>query len=98
VLAGQPRNFQGWRAAHKQAFAALQVAAEGLGFTKQEVGGGRRGSFPTIAHGLSFGGGQEVRSIVPVLCLLLRDEWFGLATTNSPPQVRAREGHKTVGE
>ncbi|KAN0111296.1 hypothetical protein V8E52_008671, partial [Russula decolorans] len=60
VLVGRPRESDKWGAVCDDAVATLQTAADDLGFTAKEKGGGRCGHFPTIAHGLSFGGGQQV--------------------------------------
>jgi hypothetical protein len=65
ALVGQPRDTHGWRAVHDDALAALGSAAidDDLGFTPSKYERkGRHETFPTIAHGLSFGGGQEVGS------------------------------------
>ena len=75
VLAGQPRNTHGWRAVHDDALTALKLAATSLNFTEieeMEGPGGRRGSFSTIAYGLSFGGGQKVCASFTICCCLLR--------------------------
>jgi hypothetical protein len=75
ALVGQPRDAHGWRAVHDDALGALRSAARRLGFTEKEEMGGRRGPFPTIAHGLSYGGGQKVREhqCPPPLCT---DGWL----------------------
>ncbi|KAI9428640.1 hypothetical protein H4582DRAFT_1826966 [Lactarius indigo] len=57
VLVGQPRG-QGWEAAKGEAFDALRVAAGQMSLTGK-VSSHRRGTFPCVAHGISFGGGQE---------------------------------------
>jgi hypothetical protein len=61
ALVGRPREPDKWNAVHSNALAALRAASDSLSFSEREEGGGRRGPFPTIAHGLSLGGGQEVR-------------------------------------
>jgi hypothetical protein len=62
ALVGRPRDPGGWSTVHSDALAALKAASDDLKFSDREASGGRRGPFPTIAHGLSFGGGQEVRA------------------------------------
>ncbi len=60
VLAGRPRDHS-WKVVHKDALAALRSAATKMKFTVDEERG-RRGSFPTISFGVSYGGGQKVRA------------------------------------
>ena len=57
VLAGHPYD-PGWPKVQEDVFHVLQGAAMELGVNK--VKEHRRGTFVTLAHGLSFGGGQEV--------------------------------------
>jgi hypothetical protein len=59
VLLGQPKDTESWCWVHNNAFDLLQNAASRLSFSDQESSH-RRGSFPSIAHGISFGGGQRV--------------------------------------
>ena len=56
ILYGQPRN--GWRKVHNKAFHALKRAASY--FNSRAAKPHRCGAFHSIAHGVSFGGGQEV--------------------------------------
>jgi hypothetical protein len=56
VLLGQPREV--WSQVHKDAFEALLKAA--IYFNSTPVEPHTRGNFHSIAHGLSFGGGQQV--------------------------------------
>jgi hypothetical protein len=59
VLMGQPKDTQSWSCVHAEAFVLLRNVASRLSFSDQECSH-RRGLFPSIAHGLSFGGGQQV--------------------------------------
>jgi hypothetical protein len=43
----------------EEAFKLLQSAAGQMSYNPKETSN-RRGSFPTVAHGISFGGGQQV--------------------------------------
>ena len=84
VLVGQPRNLegpQGWKAVQEDALAGLKEAAPRLKFTDKEKRDGRRGPFPTIAHGLSFGGGQMVSKMMPASA---RSSYIFLGTRVSP--------------
>ncbi|KIL54700.1 hypothetical protein M378DRAFT_18641, partial [Amanita muscaria Koide BX008] len=56
ALAGQPRD-PDWHQVHNAAFEALGSAASRIRYHAKEVTN-RRGSFPTVAYGISFGGGQ----------------------------------------
>ncbi|KAM6490217.1 hypothetical protein JOM56_014194, partial [Amanita muscaria] len=57
ALAGQPRD-EDWERLHKKAFRALRSTSKKIMYSKKEVNN-RRGHFPTVAHGISFGGGQR---------------------------------------
>ncbi|KAK2465171.1 hypothetical protein APHAL10511_002802 [Amanita phalloides] len=57
VLLGQPYETEQWQAVHMDAFIALRKAASGLS-NKDKKLENRRGPFPSIPHGISFGGGQ----------------------------------------
>lgn len=59
VLLGKPRDKEGWKKAEDKAFDALQGAAEKISSSIKESTN-RRGNFPSLAHGISFGGGQKV--------------------------------------
>ena len=61
ILLGRPWDVRGWGFVHNDALAVLKDAASHMTFTSKEMLH-RRGSFPAIAHGLSFGGGQTVHS------------------------------------
>jgi hypothetical protein len=63
VLLGMPRDAAGWEAALDDALVALRKAASKLS-AKAKNTTHRRGAFPTLAHGISFGGGQTVRTIL----------------------------------
>ena len=56
VLCAQPK--QDWQKVHKKAYKAIQRVASY--FNSRAAKPHRRGTFHSIAHGLSFGGGQEV--------------------------------------
>ncbi|KAF5353901.1 hypothetical protein D9756_007287 [Leucocoprinus leucothites] len=58
VLLGQPRDSEGWKKVHDAAYEAFQTVASKLSYSKKELSQ-RRGDFPAVAHGISFGGGQE---------------------------------------
>ena len=59
ALAGRPQD-AGWGAVHDGALAALESAAPEMRLRPKDTAH-RRGSYPSISHGISFGGGQEVR-------------------------------------
>ncbi|KAH9014024.1 hypothetical protein EDB85DRAFT_1876641 [Lactarius pseudohatsudake] len=56
VLVGQPRD-SSWESAKGGALAALGAARGQMTFGEKETNR-RRGPFPCVAHGISFGGGQ----------------------------------------
>ncbi|KAM6493338.1 hypothetical protein JOM56_011472 [Amanita muscaria] len=56
ALAGRPWDMD-WDGVHDAAYEALHSAASRLSYRQKEVTN-RRGSFPTLAYGISFGGGQ----------------------------------------
>jgi hypothetical protein len=62
VLVRQPKDEEAWRSVHMGVFDAFKKAAERMTFSKKERRH-RRGAFPAKAHGISFGGGQEVSRI-----------------------------------
>ncbi|KAF8332937.1 hypothetical protein F5887DRAFT_1080538 [Amanita rubescens] len=57
LLLGWPR--EGWDRTHDAAFGLLKK--ESVYFNARRRPKHRRGAFPSIAHGISYGGGQEVR-------------------------------------
>lgn len=59
ALVGQPKDAEGWQKVHDEAYKSLQAAASSMGFSHKETSH-RRGAFPAVAHGISFGGGQAV--------------------------------------
>jgi hypothetical protein len=59
ILYAQPKDLAGWQKAHHRVFKRLKRASSY--FTSRAVARHRRGIFPSIAHGISFGGGQQVR-------------------------------------
>ena len=62
VLGGRPKGEteESWRAVIQDAYDAMKLAREQGVFT-QEQKNHRRGSYATLATGISFGGGQQVR-------------------------------------
>jgi hypothetical protein len=62
VLVGQPRGEERWKQVCMGVFEALKTAASSLNLSKEKKKH-RRGEFPAVAHGISFGGGQEVSRI-----------------------------------
>ena len=63
VLYGQPRDLAGWQKANRRALKLLRKAS--TYFTARTVKPHRRGTFPSVAHGISFGGGQQVSANQP---------------------------------
>ena len=57
-----PKDADGWKKALDRAFLALKKASSRLSPRAKGITH-RRGTFPTLPHGLSFGGGQTVGSI-----------------------------------
>jgi hypothetical protein len=76
ALIGQPQGAHDWKAVHDGALGTLQAAAADMGFTEREVMGGRHGFFPTVAHGLSYGGGQKVSMPELLFPLLTKEYWL----------------------
>ncbi|KAG6826286.1 hypothetical protein H0H92_000435 [Tricholoma furcatifolium] len=58
VLLGRPRASQDWDRVCEDARSALEAASRRMSFTPKEKTH-RRGSFPAVAHGISYGGGQR---------------------------------------
>ncbi|KAG6847732.1 hypothetical protein H0H93_006289 [Arthromyces matolae] len=62
ILLGQPRDKVEqpgeWEATCQDAFEALKLAASSMTFSDKECNH-RRGPFPAVPHGISFGGGQK---------------------------------------
>ncbi|KAF8328034.1 hypothetical protein F5887DRAFT_898068 [Amanita rubescens] len=56
VLYGWPKKHRGWKKVQKHALKALNKAS--AYFTRRPTAPHRRGTFPSIAHGISYGGGQ----------------------------------------
>jgi hypothetical protein len=66
ALAGQPRDIKGWRAVHDSAFSALEYAASQIkpkAPKKPKEIKSRRGLQISLSHGISYGGGQQVRAV-----------------------------------
>ncbi|KAG6819649.1 hypothetical protein H0H93_009906 [Arthromyces matolae] len=61
ILLGKPRHKAEqpgeWDAVCQDAFEALKLAASSMAFSEKESNH-RRGPFPSVPHGISFGGGQ----------------------------------------
>jgi hypothetical protein len=62
VLVGRPsdESDESWKANHDSAFQAMTQAREVASFSMEQQNH-RRGQFPVLAAGASFGGGQKVR-------------------------------------
>ncbi|KJA14108.1 hypothetical protein HYPSUDRAFT_150797, partial [Hypholoma sublateritium FD-334 SS-4] len=58
VLAGRPDD-PNWTSVHRSAHSALQLARRRCRFPKK-TRNHRRGSFPALSAGISFGGGQKL--------------------------------------
>lgn len=72
VLLGMPKDVEGWRKALNKATVALQKAADKISARAKRTTH-RRGTFPSLAHGISFGGGQKVSPCaVPCISALMR--------------------------
>lgn len=54
-----PKDADGWKEALDKAFLALKSVSDRLSPRAKDITH-RRGTFPTLPHGLSFGGGQTV--------------------------------------
>ncbi|KAF7972007.1 hypothetical protein HWV62_19295 [Athelia sp. TMB] len=63
VCAGSPSD-AGWGAVHQEAAELIRAASRECRFPKG-CNAHRRGDFPALAKGVSFGGGQKVSSNVP---------------------------------
>jgi hypothetical protein len=61
ALVGQPCNAKDWEAIHNQALRALKLATLKMNPTKKATKS-RHGQYHSIAHGISFRGGQKVRT------------------------------------
>lgn len=64
VLVGRPR--ENWDEVHDDAVVALEWATKEMHFSDDELDH-RRGKYGTVSHGLSFGGGQDVR--IPIITM-----------------------------
>lgn len=58
MCAGQPRD-DDWDTVHTDGIHAFEHAAKRCRFTSKQSSH-RRGAFPALATGVSFGGGQKV--------------------------------------
>lgn len=58
VLLGWPKDTEGWQQVQDGAFKVLDLTAAVLPDRLKKAH--RRGTHPSLAHGLSFGGGQKV--------------------------------------
>lgn len=63
VLVGRPRD-TGWGAVHQAACEAVARGRSRLNLCEGQASH-RRGSFPALAVGVSFGGGRKVGAILP---------------------------------
>lgn len=60
ALVGRPRGDE-WEAVHDNAMVTLEWAKKEMRFKKDDAEvSSRRGRYQSVAHGLSFGGGQDV--------------------------------------
>ena len=59
ALCGPPKG-PGWQEVQRAAFKVLDKAS--AYFSKRPKKNNRRGTFPSIACGISYGGGQQVRA------------------------------------
>ena len=59
VVAGRPRDREGWDMVERDATQALREAREACSLSAQQSDH-RRGRFPALAVGVSYGGGQRV--------------------------------------
>ncbi|KAF8328771.1 hypothetical protein F5887DRAFT_1082914 [Amanita rubescens] len=57
VLLGQPRETPGWDKVHDEAVDCIKKTAVRMGLD-EKTPHGRRGPYPSVAHGISYGGGQ----------------------------------------
>ncbi|KAF8332226.1 hypothetical protein F5887DRAFT_894582 [Amanita rubescens] len=58
LLLGQPRDGKSWEEVQADAFVGLEEEAEYFNAKYTRIH--KRGNFPSIAHGISYGGGQQV--------------------------------------
>ncbi|KAF8327067.1 hypothetical protein F5887DRAFT_899142 [Amanita rubescens] len=59
VLLGMPKDQEGWKEAQDEAHRILRDGADKISARAKNTTH-RRGTFPSLAHGISFGGGQKV--------------------------------------
>ena len=74
VLLGIPRDHVEWKKNHDEVLSLLQNAAS-ASFSASMTH--RRGNFPSVAHGLSFGGGQKagyILKFIPLTTLISEQE------------------------
>jgi hypothetical protein len=67
VLLGQPR--EGWDEVHDGAVRRIKKTAARMGLD-ETTPHGRRGPYPSVAHGISYGGGQPASVILLILPIL----------------------------
>ena len=58
VLLGMPKDLEGWKEVLGRAHASLRNGADKISACAKSTTH-RRGTFPSLAHGISFGGGQK---------------------------------------
>ena len=61
VLAGSPKDTEGWKEVLREAKDALEYARAAYKFEQKKIVH-RRGKYAAITCGISYGGGQRVRS------------------------------------
>jgi hypothetical protein len=59
ILAGQPRDSEGWSKTHEAAAEDIRMAGDSCSFTEDQTDH-RRGKFRALTRGVSLGGGQTV--------------------------------------
>ncbi len=77
VLVGSPRDAEGWAQVNADAQQALDAARSAYKLDPKQVSH-RRGSFPAIAAGISYGGGQKVTLFLPDSHIASHSVWATL--------------------
>lgn len=70
VLVGSPRDAEGWAQVNADAQQAFDAARCTYKLDPKQMSH-RRGVYPAITAGISYGGGQKVSLLIPVLSLLV---------------------------
>lgn len=61
VCVGRPSGDKTWESMHQKASEILGVAKDGILFGKKK---NRRGNFPALSFGISYGGGQKYPKVL----------------------------------